>query len=74
MSAVFAERVVVHQAGEQGKGVVRLIDARLTPGDTVEIEIRPVPVRKSTGPLFNTARKLALDLPPDYSTSFETRL
>ena len=74
MSAVFAQRVVVGQTGEQGIGVISVTDARLTPGDVVEIEVHPVRTRQSTGPLLNQTRALALDLPSDYSTNFKTRL
>lgn len=74
MSAVFAQRVVVDQGGEHGKGMIKVEDARLKPGDLVEIAIHPVPTRESTGALLNQTRALALDLPPDYSTSFESRL
>ena len=74
MSAVFVQRVVVGQTGEQGVGVISVTDARLTPGDVVEIEIHPVRTQQSNGPLLNQTRALALELPPDYSTNFETRL
>lgn len=74
MSAVFAQRVVVGQAGEHGKGMITVEDARLKPGDLVEIAIHPVPTRTRSGALLNQTRALALDLPPDYSTNFESRL
>ena len=74
MSAVFAQRVVVGQTGEQGVGVISVTDARLTPGDVVGIEDHPIRTQQSTGPLLNQTRTLALDLPSDYSTNFETRL
>ncbi len=74
MSAVFAQHVVVDQADETGKGTVSLVDARLTPGDVVEIEVRPVASRKVEGRLLSATRALDLDLPPDYSTTFEVRV
>ena len=74
MSSVFAQRVVVGQAGEQGVGVISVTDARLTPGEVVEIEIHPVRAQHSKGPLLHQTRALALELPSDYSTNFETRL
>ncbi len=74
MSSVFAQRVVVGQAGQQGVGVVSVTDARLTPGDVVEIEIHPVRTQQGLGTLLNQTRALALDLPSDYSTNFETHL
>ena len=74
MSAIFAQRVVVGQTGEQGVGVISVTDARLTPGDVVEIEVHPIRTQEITGPLLNQTRALALELPFDYSTNFETRL
>ena len=74
MSAVFVQRVVVGRTGEQGVGVISVTDARLTPGDVVEVEVHPVRTQKNIGPLLNQTRALALDLPSDYSTNFETRL
>lgn len=74
MSAVFAQRVVVGPTGEQGVGVISVTDARLTPGDVVEIEIHPVRTQQSKGPLLKQTCTLSLDLPPDYSTNFETSL
>ena len=71
MSALFARRVVVDQAGEKGKGAVSLVDARLTPGELVEIEVRTVAPRKAEGRLLGATRALALDVPADYSTTFE---
>ena len=74
MSAVFVQRVKVGQTTEQGIGVISVTDARLTPGDVVEVEVHPVRAQQSTGPLLYQTRALALDLPSDYSTNFETRL
>lgn len=74
MSAVFAQRVVVGKADEDGAGVIRVVDARLKPGDLVEVEVHSVRVHEGTGPLLKQTRDLALDLPSDYSTNFETRL
>ena len=74
MSAVFAQRVVVGKTGEPGMGVIHVADARLTPGDVVEIEVHRVRTRHGSGDLLKKTRSLALDLPPDYSTNFEARL
>ena len=38
------------------------------------IEIHPVRTQQGNGPLLNQTRALALELPSDYSTNFETRL
>ena len=74
MSSVFAQRVVVGESDEQGGGIISVTDPRLTPGDVVEIEVHPVQTKQSKGPLLGRTRALGLDLPPDYSTSFETYL
>jgi hypothetical protein len=74
MSAVFAERVTVEHAPEKGKGVINLVDARLKPGDVVEIEVRMVDQGVSSAGLLRATRLLALDLPKEYSTSFESKL
>ena len=73
MSAFFAQRVVVGKADEHGAGVIRVVDGCLKPGDLVEVEVHPVRVHEATGPLLKQTRVLALDLPSDYSTNFETR-
>ena len=74
MSAVFAQRVVVGQTGEPGVGLISVADARLKPGDVVEIEVHAVRTQQGSGPRLKQTRSLALDLPADYSTSFESRL
>ena len=74
MNAVFAERITVEQAAETGMGAIKLIDARLKPGDVVEIEVRTITEGARPGGLLRATRGLALDLPVDYSTSFETKL
>ena len=74
MSAIFAERITVVCADELGKGVINIVDARLKPGELVDIEIHAVAVGTTTGRLLDATRKLALDLPEDFSTSFETKV
>ena len=74
MSAVFAERITVEHAPEKGKGVINLVDARLKPGDVVEIHVRTVTRGSSPGRLLSATRSLSLELPEDYSTSFEAKL
>lgn len=74
MSAVFAQRVVVGETGEPGVGLISIADARLKPGDVVEIEVHAVRAQQGSGPLLKRTRTLALDLPVDYSTNFEPRL
>lgn len=74
MNAVFAQRVVVGQTAEPGVGLISVADARLKPGDVVEIEVHAVRTQQGSGPLLKKTRALALDLPADYSTNFESRL
>ena len=74
MSAIFAERIKVIRADEDGMGVINIVDARLKPGEVVDIEIHAVALGAATGRLLGATRELAPDLPEDFSTSFETKI
>lgn len=67
MNAVITERLRVdaHHA-------VHLVDARLVPGEEVEVIVRPAH-KKGSG-FLTTALGLNLDLPADYSVSYEDHI
>jgi hypothetical protein len=66
-AAVITERIRVdaHHA-------VRIIDARLVPGEEVEVIVRPA--QKVGKGFLKTALGMNLDLPADYSVTYEDQL
>jgi hypothetical protein len=66
-AAVITERIRVdaHHA-------VHIIDARLVPGEEVEVIVRPAQAADATVPsLLDLASKMRIDAPADYSVNFE---
>ena len=53
---------------------VAIVDERLTPGEEVEVTVRPTPVRAvstATPSLWELASRMTIDAPADYSVNFE---
>jgi hypothetical protein len=71
MNAVIHQRVKV-----DARHAVSLVDTRLTPGEEVEIIVRPATnAANATAPsLWALAGMRSMDAPPDYSTTFEQKL
>lgn len=70
MNAIVLEHVRV-----DAERRVAISDARLTPGDEVELVVRLVP-RKDAAPaasLWELSSQISIDAPPDYSVNFEQR-
>ena len=65
MNAVIRERVTVDQ-----RGAVVLVDARLQPGEEVEVTVRPL-AKRTAASFLNTARSVSIDAPENYSVAFE---
>ena len=68
MNAVIRERVTVDQ-----RGAVVLVDARLQPGEEVEVTVRPL-AKRAAASFLNTARSVSIDAPENYSATFEDTL
>ena len=68
MNAVIRERVTVDQ-----RGAVVLVDARLQPGEEVEVTVRPL-AKRAAASFLNTARSVSIDAPEKYSATFEDTL
>lgn len=52
---------------------VAVSDVRLTPGEEVELVVRPVPRKvtaASAGSLWELSSQISIDAPPDYSVNF----
>lgn len=66
-AAVIAERVRVdaHHA-------VHIVDTRLVPGEEVEVIVRPA--QKAGSGFLKTALSMNLDLPADYSVTYEDHI
>jgi hypothetical protein len=66
-TAVITERIRVdaHHA-------VHIIDARLVPGEEVEVIVRPAQAKGKS--FLKTALGMDLDLPADYSVTYEDHL
>jgi hypothetical protein len=66
-AAVITEKIRVdaHHA-------VHIVDARLVPGEEVEVIVRPA--QKAGKGFLKTALGMDLDLPADYSVSYEDHL
>jgi hypothetical protein len=67
MNAVITERLRVdaHHA-------VHIIDARLVPGEEVEVVVRPAQAANDVVPsLWDLATTMRIDAPADYSVNFE---
>ena len=64
MTAVIRKRVTVDQ-----RGAVVLVDARLQPGEEVEVIVRPLE-KRGTGSFLNTARSVSIDAPGNYSVGY----
>jgi hypothetical protein len=69
MNAVITERMRVdaHHA-------VHIVDARLVPGEEVEVEVIVRPAQKAGKSFLKTALGMNLDLPADYSVSYEEHI
>ena len=70
MNAVITERLRVdaHHA-------VHIIDARLVPGEEVEVVVRPAQAANDVVPsLWDLASTMRIDAPADYSVNFEQAL
>ncbi len=67
MNAVITEKLRV----DDHHGI-RMTDARLVPGDEVEVIVRPLP--KTPRGFLQTALSMNLDLPADYSVSYEDQI
>ncbi len=70
MNAVITERIRVdaHHA-------VHIIDARLVPGEEVEVIVRPAQASNAAVPsLWDLASTMRIDAPVDYSVNFEQAL
>jgi hypothetical protein len=65
-AAVITERIRVdaHHA-------VHIVDTRLVPGEEVEVIVRPT---QKTPSFLKTALSMNLDLPADYSVTYEDRI
>jgi hypothetical protein len=68
MGVVIRERVTVDQ-----HGAVVVVDARLHPGDEVEVTVHSVDTPR-TASFLKAARATCIDAPVDYSVSFEDAL
>ena len=69
MNAIIHERVRV-----DARCSVAIVDERLTPGEEVEVTVRPAPVRatgEATESLWELASRMKIDAPSDYSVNFE---
>ena len=69
MNAVIKERLRV-----DARCSVVIVDERLTPGEEVEVTVRPVPVRAEGAAqpgLWELASRMTIDAPADYSVNFE---
>ena len=68
MNAVIRERVTVDQ-----RGAMFLVDARLQPGEEVEVTVRPL-AKRGAASFLKTARSVSIDAPENYSVAFEDTL
>ena len=69
MNAIIQERVLV-----DARRSVAIVDERLTPGEEVEVTVRPAPVRAAhatASSLWELASRMSIDAPADYSVNFE---
>jgi hypothetical protein len=65
MNAVIREQIIVDQ-----RGAVVLVDARLHPGETVEVTVRSLD-KPADMSFLSAARTVSIDAPEDYSVAFE---
>ena len=68
MDTVICERVTVDP-----NGAVVVVDARLRPGEVVEVVVRSLN-KPATQSFHDVARTVRIDAPADYSTAFEDAL
>lgn len=64
MNAVITEKILVDDQHS-----IRLVDDRLVPGEEVEVIVRPA--QKIPKSFLQTALAMNLDLPEDYSVTYE---
>ena len=67
MNAVITETIRVDD-----EHTIRIADIRLVPGEEVEVIVRPA--QKSAKGFLQTALAMNLDLPVDYSVTYEDRI
>jgi hypothetical protein len=67
MNAVITETIRV-----DNQHTIRIMDSRLVPGEEVEVIVRPA--QKTAKGFLDTALSLNLDLPADYSVTYEDQL
>jgi hypothetical protein len=67
MNAVITETIRV-----DNQHAIRVMDSRLVPGEEVEVIVRPA--QKAPKGFLDTALSLNLDLPADYSVTYEDQL
>lgn len=53
------------------RGVVMFQDVRLTPGEEVEIVVRPIQPSAETPSFLATAKRVRIDAPSDFSECFD---
>jgi hypothetical protein len=68
MNAVIREQVVVDQ-----RGAVVIVDARLHPGEKVEVTVRSLEKPAATS-FLEAARTVRIDAPENYSVALEETL
>ena len=69
MKAAIESRVRIDAAG-----ALVFRDARLTPGEEVEIIVRPVAARSPAESFLATAQRVRIDAPSDFSERFDESL
>ena len=67
MNAVITETIRVDD-----EHTIRIADIRMVPGEEVEVIVRPA--QKSAKGFLQTALAMNLDLPVDYSVTYEDRI
>ena len=67
MNAVITETIRVDE-----EHAIRISDVRLVPGEEVEVIVRPA--QKSARTFLQTGLAMNLDLPADYSVSYEDHI
>jgi hypothetical protein len=68
MNAVIREQITVDQ-----RGAVVLVDARLHPGEKVEVTVRSLE-KPAAASFLKVARAVHINAPEDYSVAFEDTL
>jgi|GEM_PF-3440508 len=66
MKAAIESRVRIDAAG-----ALVFRDARLTPGEEVEIVVRPIAARSPAVSFLATTQRARIDAPPDFSERFD---